>query len=379
MAAQTTIEIDLPPSAWEEISTRIDPDHRLLTGPWFDAWARHLLPRGGWQGPVRYAVARDAAEELLALIPLATQKVSIFRLQSLAGYYFPLRAFPVACEREDEAAEAFAGILAQSSAAIGFRFGPVERGDRFLAALVGRLRRTGWSLISRDVGAEFLVRLPATVAEFRGKLGRNLRTNIPYKERRMNREGRVRVAFLNGVSRLEWNEAISAMGEVETQSWIGSSGGHLHFGDERNARFWSEFLATPAASSAARAWVLHFNDRPASFYFSLDSGACRYFIAGLYTDAVARYSAGYMLMQRMLEDAIVQGIPVVNLGLGDAGYKSRWGAKPDRQLEDWVALPPGLLGKALAAVWRVRERLAMRRSRRGSGAPGGDRGESAED
>jgi CelD/BcsL family acetyltransferase involved in cellulose biosynthesis len=249
-----------------------------------------------------------------------------------------------------------------------------------VAVLVDRLRAARWTLIRRDAGTEFLVDMPPSVDAFRATLSRNLRTNIPYKERRMNREGRVRIEFVHAATRPEWDRAIEAMGAVEVQSWVGhAADGHLHFRDERNARFWSDFLAEPAPSRAARAWVLYFNELPASFYFSLDSGERRYFIAGLHTDAVARYSAGYILMQRMLEDAITNGIKVVNLGVGDAGYNSRWGAQGDEQLEDWIALRPGLLGKGLAAAWRLKERLAQASPRARTSATPDGRGASAEE
>jgi hypothetical protein len=351
------LDDNVPPAVWQEVASRVDPNHQLLTGPWLEAWARHLVPRGDWLDPVRYAVARDEAREILAVVPFAVQKVAIFRFQSLAGYYFPFRCLPVARGREKEAAIALSSILDRIPSGLGFRFGPVERNDASVAALVEVLTERGWTTISRGVGDEFLVRLPGTIEVFRASLSRNLRTNVPYKERRMKREGRVTIAFLNGATGAAWQEAISFMGEVESLSWVGRSGGHLHFRDERNARFWGDFLAAPGPSRAARAWLLSFNDRPGAFYFCVDSGECRYFIAGLYADPVARYSPGYLLMQHMLEDAIRNGLRTVNLGAGDAGYKSRWGARPDRQLEDWVALRPGLLGKGLSAAWYLRNRL----------------------
>jgi hypothetical protein len=122
------LNANLSPAEWEKVAARVHPNHRLFVGPWVDAWARNLLPRGDWLGPLLFATPRDGSRELPAAVPFAVQRLWIFRIHALAGYWFPLRVIPAVHGREQEAATALAAILS-TIGGVGFRFGPVERGD----------------------------------------------------------------------------------------------------------------------------------------------------------------------------------------------------------------------------------------------------------
>jgi len=50
----------------------------------------------------------------------------------------------------------------------------------------------------------------------------------------------------------------------------------------------------------------------------------------------------------------------VNIGMGDPGYKSRWGANPSFQLVDWIAFRPGVRGYFLDFAHRMRRSFGRR-------------------
>ena len=46
--------------------------------------------------------------------------------------------------------------------------------------------------------------------------------------------------------------------------------------------------------------------------------------------------------------------PAVNIGAGDSGYKTRWGAQPSFKLIDWFAFRPGAGGRLLELANQLR-------------------------
>jgi CelD/BcsL family acetyltransferase involved in cellulose biosynthesis len=162
----------------------------------------------------------------------------------------------------------------------------------------------------------------------------------------------------------QWQVVLADMATVERNSWVGKSSGFLHFDRPANASFWRTCLAVPQMSAAAHAFILYLDGRPTAFEFWFDSGSSRYFIAGLHDDRAAQLSPGSLLMQLMLEDAIEKGITRVSCGQGDAGYKSRFGARPTGFIDEWVTVPPGVLGRGAKAVWNTAQLLTRWRHRR---------------
>ena len=93
--------------------------------------------------------------------------------------------------------------------------------------------------------------------------------------------------------------------------------------------------------------MLYFDDQPVSYCFTIDSPPCRYIIANNYDESVSRYSTGTILYSYVFEDSISQKLTTVNRGLGDSGYKSRWGANTELKLVEWLVLRPNIRGALL--------------------------------
>jgi CelD/BcsL family acetyltransferase involved in cellulose biosynthesis len=105
----------------------------------------------------------------------------------------------------------------------------------------------------------------------------------------------------------------------------------------------------------ACAWLMYFDRVPVSFCFCLDCGDTRHIIANHYAEHVQRYSTGSVLYLHVFRDAVESpAIRSVNIGAGDSGYKTRWGARPSFQLIDWIAFRPGAGGRLLELANRLR-------------------------
>jgi hypothetical protein len=108
---------------------------------------------------------------------------------------------------------------------------------------------------------------------------------------------------------------------------------------------------------------MRFNGEPVSFCFCLDCGDVRYILANNYAESVRRYSTGSVLYKHVFRQSVESGtVRRVNIGLGDPGYKSRWGAQPAFDLVDWIAFRPGPRGAALDLAWRLRKAFGARRA-----------------
>ena len=350
---------------WQSLVDRISPENSFLGSSWFDAWGRHLLPYGSWRGPLRYLTASSSDGQLHAVIALASQRQFGVAAASLGGLYWPFRSPLIARTHIEETCEALAMALTRERRQAVLRCGPIPDTDQAVALLHAALTRRGWRLHQSSIGTTYGVELPATWIDLERQLGKSLRTNIEYYERKLGREGALEIRRFHGSADAGWSTAIDDLGSVESKSWQFREGGRLRFHGESNAAFWRSLLVSGRFGEAATAWVMYFNGEPVSFCFCLDCGATRYILANNYAQSVHRYSTGSVLYKHVFRDAFeTRCIQRINIGLGDPGYKSRWGAQPVFDLVDWIAFRPGLRGDALDLVWRLRMILdRWRRSR----------------
>jgi len=350
-------------SAWQVLVAAAAPEHRYLTAAWFDAWDRHLLPYENWRGPLRYLAACGPEGTLRAVIPLATQRQLGIAVASLGGLYWPFRAPLIAQSAAEATCEALAATLTRSRALMALRYGPVPDNDACISRLNAALAKVGWRLRQSTLGTTYAVDLPGTWAELERRLGKSLRTNVDYYERKLGREGALEIRCVKGAGNPDWRTAVDDLGIVERASWQFREGGRLRFHGERNAAFWRSLLVDSAFGEIAMAWIMYFNGEPVSLCFCLDCGDIRYILANNYAEGIHRYSTGSVLYKHLFREAIEsRTIRRINIGLGDSGYKSRWGAVPSFTLVDWIAFQPGLRGGLLDQVWHLRRALGQWRT-----------------
>jgi CelD/BcsL family acetyltransferase involved in cellulose biosynthesis len=361
-------------SAWQALAGAVAPKHGFLTAAWFNAWDRHLLPYENWRGPLRYLAARGPAHTLNAVLPLATQRQLGIAVASLGGLYWPFRAPLIAESTAEATCHALAATLTQSRSLRPLRYGPVPDDDAGTSCLNAALAKWGWRLRRSTLGTTYAVDLPGTWAELERRLGKSLRTNVEYYERKLGREGALDIRCIRGPDNPDWQTVVDDLGSIEQRSWQFRERGRMRFHGERNAAFWRDLLVGNRFGQVAIAWVMHFNGEPVSFCFCLDCGDIRYIFANNYAESVHRYSTGSVLYKHVFRDAIESGaIRRINIGLGDPGYKSRWSAQPAFDLVDWIAFPPGLRGGSLDFAWRLRGTLSrLRIARRTARDEGGD-------
>jgi CelD/BcsL family acetyltransferase involved in cellulose biosynthesis len=343
--------------------------YRFLRAAWFSAWAERLLPYESWRGPLRFVVARSADGSLRAALPLATQSQLGIPVASLGGLYWPFRSLLIAESGAEATCTAVAEALTRSRLAMALRYGPVPDDDPGIARFGASLEAEGWRLHRAKVGTTYAVDLPDSWDDLERRFGKGLRTGIHYYERKLAREGALEIRRVTGAGAPGWKSAIDDMGAIERRSWQFREGGNLRFHGERNAAFWARLLVDGEFGDIAAAWVMRFDGEPVSLCFCLDCGDVRYILANNYAESVHRYSTGSVLYKHVFRDAIESGaIRRINIGLGDPGYKSRWGATPAFGLADWIAFRPGPRGAMLDVAWRLRKAIDSRRGARKSGS-----------
>lgn len=346
---------------WQSLASALIPDSRFVTAAWIHAWSKSFLPFQNWMPPVRYLTVRTSQGQLRAVFPFATQKQFGISVASLGGFYWPFRS-PVIPDRSGaETCEALATAFTRSRRTLALRYGPVPETHAGIAGFNIALENQGWRLHRLDLGETFTVNLPDTWQQFERSLGKNLRTNTSYYERKMGREGALEIRRVKNTTGPSWSETIRDLGLIEEKSWQRREGGKLRFFGERNQSFWTNLLCESGYGDMVSVWLMYFNGEPVSFCFCLDCADVRYIVANNYAEHVHAYSTGSVLYRHVFRDAVESGvIRCVNIGTGDSGYKSRWGAQPSFQLVDWIAFRPGARGRLLDLAQRIRGRFRKR-------------------
>lgn len=363
----TTEFCSTPPAEneWRALAGAAAPEMRFMVSAWYSAWAKCFLPHHGWHGPLRYLSARDSDGRLRAVVPLATQRQCGVSVSAVGGLYWPFRSPLIAMIDAQAACDALAEALTRTRSLVGLRCGPVPDTNAAVARLGDALGKQDWCVHRSRLGTAYAVDLPGTWDEFEQRLGKSLRTSMKYYERKMAREGTLEIRSCKGLRDPGWRSVLGDLATIERGSWQFKEHGTLRFNGERNIAFWTSLLVDGEFGDSAIAWVMYFDSRPVSFSFCIDCGDTRHVLANNYAEDVRGYSTGTVLYKHVFRDAIGSGaIRRIDIGMGDSGYKSRWGALPAFSLEDWIAFRPGLRGSALDVAWRARRSIGERRAAR---------------
>lgn len=344
---------DRPPSheEWKRIREGMLPEQSLLCGNWFSAWGEQFLPGSGWLAPVRYLVCKDA-EGPVGIYPFAIQKRSFLKFVSLAGSYFPFRGFPVITKYRQEVCLEMVKALERLHLGHAIRFGLVPKHDPTTKHLRKTLKERGWYLHRTVCTPEMVVHLPEDEAAFRRQGAKSILKKSAYYERRMAQEGKFELRLISDLMAEDWEALISELGTIEENSWLKKRAGDMRFAGDQNAAFWRTLLADLDFRKTIKVWLIRMDDEPVSFCFTIDCGQERIVLVNCYVESVAKYSTGSIIYRHMFLDSLNSKIALVSIGVGDSGYKSRWTARPERQLEDWIAVPPSLSGRLAVNILR---------------------------
>ena len=135
-----------------------------------------------------------------------------------------------------------------------------------------------------------------------------------------------------------------------------------HFLAGRWAPFTRDLLTTAAADGRLRLFVGRTAGRPVSFALLLLGGGSMAMWLNRFDPAFDRFSPGHLTLRAVVEAAFAEGVPEVDLLLGDARYKRLWAQGEYRTLTVHAATSVLVLktGRAVLATAAVRRRRASR-------------------
>lgn len=355
---------------WRPLAAALIPHSRFVTAAWIRAWGQCFLPYQNWLPPLRYLTVRDSDGQLLAVFPFAMQKHAGFAIAALGGFYWPFRSPVIPENSSANAVTALASAFTGSRTIAAIRYGPMPETHPAISRFNIALQKQGWRIHCLSLGETHSVELPDTWQQFEDRLSKNLKINTNHDERKMRREGEFEIRCIRNAPGVSWLETVHDLGAIEAESWQRRDGGKLRFFGDRNQAFWTSVLSSPDMQTKVSVWIMYFKRKPVSFCFCLDCGEVRHIVANNYAEHVRRYGTGSILYKYVFRDAIESGsIDRVNIGMGDSGYKSRWGAQPSFKLVDWIAFRPGLRGRLLEVAYAVRQHVRAR-----GGGQGGTEG-----
>ncbi len=350
----------LPPlqREWRQCLAGMAEEQRFLTYDWYGAWmAVYTAPRQRedprWTGCCRVLVATDADGRTVGILPLALRLEQGVRWWSLAGCQSPLRGFLCDVRHVDPVCSAFAAALVRM---LGWReilrLGPYGANTPERAALVRELERRSGTVLKFDLYRRVVVNNIARTPE---DLRRHIRAHSSFQrvagyERRMNREGNARFVHHRNPTGPRLRKLIDECRAIEEASWLmKSSWPNFTFARGPEAQFWPLVSATSLVPNGQfDCWIAYFDGQPIALRFALTCGGTRYAIANQYDERYAQYGLGWVLYLKDLEDCVVRGVHRIDMAMGNAAYKRRWGAEDDVTEMEVLMLPPRWHGRLLA-------------------------------
>ena len=315
--------------------------HGFLRAAWYAARApergRTLLLR------------RDADGSVLAAIPTIVFGPAVARARKVPGSYWPLRAPLIA--PDCDVFELAHGLDHAAARCLGpvWRVGPARADDPATVLLIAAAQLANWTVLSRGAGTSWVIDLNAarTAGYPRPSVAKKLRAAW----RKLEENGTPRWRYVRGA---DWNTAaLEDMGRIEAQSWIArtTDGSDAKFMTPAQRALWSYALGDPVLAENLSATILMLDDRPIAFSFDLDDGPVQYGIAGSYVEDLKRLNIGKLANYRAMEDAINDGQSVMDMGVGDTGYKEEMGAAEGYDMIDLLFVRNRTAARMLAQAW----------------------------
>ena len=329
-------------------------DFDFCTPSWINAWQVAYLPGKGWKSSLAYYGVfneDNPVQQCRGMAVFGRQSLMGIGVTSVGGYYWPYRSVYMV-DRESEAvqfAQALAGFLSHSGTEKILRFGPVSAEDSALASLFSELRNRGWTHFSKTTGKSFLLGLENTTDALEEKASPSLKKNIKYQRRRLEKisdgisEKRISLCATEGSD-------MADLATIERASWVHQQGKDVKFSRLEDQVFWSALKNAPDSFAPAIFWIMKSGDTPIAYSAHIETQHRTYIIANGYDERWKQYSPGSVLSQTIFNDAVARGRKSVDWGMGDSGYKQKWGALGLLPVQDHLLFHPGLTGRALGLV-----------------------------
>ncbi|MEM8696804.1 MAG: GNAT family N-acetyltransferase [Pseudomonadota bacterium] len=319
-------------AALERLTEAADPLHAFLR----PAWYRAAHPEAIFHG-------FESDGRLIAAFPLNARKMGPFTVQEVAGAYWPFRSVPLAQDAgHDEIRAMLSGRPARGVLGKAWRLGPVQDNDPALVRLLPAAHDGGWTMFQRSIAHSFDIDVAAQQDEKPWPSKSAMRQTRNYANR-LARIGDVDYRHATGI---DWTaDDRDAMAEIEANSWLAQHGdaADTKFLDATSRAMWEGVAEDPVLAPFLFCSIMRVGGTPAAFTFGLEIGPIRYQIANNFNEAFKECSPGRIILTMNFADAAERGVPVINWGAGDAGYKARYGAEPGPKIVDLLFLDTGWL------------------------------------
>jgi CelD/BcsL family acetyltransferase involved in cellulose biosynthesis len=151
-----------------------------------------------------------------------------------------------------------------------------------------------------------------------------------------------------------WNDGVlDDLAAVEAASWIAATtdGSGAKFMAPHQRALWRTALADPVLADMLCATILTVGSRAVAFSFDLVDGPVQYGIAGSYVSDLGKHDIGKLANARAVSDAIADGRRVMDLGVGDTGYKQAMGAVAGYDMVDLLFVRSRTAALMLTRAW----------------------------
>lgn len=338
-------------AALEERTGRDTHRFDFSSPAWHAAWVQHHIPSDRWRAPVTVFRVIQGENNLGEML-FATQRISVLKVMSLGGYYWPFRGASI--DRSRLSPALFAGLMAElisrESSYQVLRMAPVLANDPAIQTLCEQLRGRGWSQFTRETGRVFELEFASTESDLKAQMSASMLRNVLYMQRRTEKDkGPVtwRRYAGSGVTPDVLDEAAS----VEALSWVYAQQGDVKLVGAGNKAFWQQVIDGLRPGCDVVLWVLYVDGHPAAFSFHLETRSTVFILANGYVQEFNQYSLGSVLTYRVFLDAVQRGMRHLDWGSGDSGYKQKWGAAAGSSLHEHLFFGPTLLGKGGAFLF----------------------------
>ncbi len=313
------------------------------------AWYRSNGPQSGQTLVLRRGAGARDDGAVIAAIATAPFGPAIAGLRKVAGPYWPYRSALVAPHcNAIELARAFDHPAARALGPV-WRMGPARTDDRATRLMIEAAHLAGWTVLSRSAGTSWVIDLDAARAQGwpRASTSKRLRRI----ERRLAEQGRITWQRVRGCG---WDSGVLAdLGTIEAASWIAAqtdrSGAKFLTPAQRSG--WQNIMADPVLAEMLVATILRVDSRPVAFIFDLYDGPVQYGIAGSYASDFGCYEIGKLANYRAMADGIAGGLMLLDLGVGDSGYKRDMGAAQGYALADLLFVRNRIAARLLTNLW----------------------------
>jgi len=321
-------------------------DRSFLRGQWF---------LSGPHPANTFAIARAPSEKPLAGFALRPKLIGPtalgLKVNEVAGPYWPMRGVPI---DSGASPKDLAQALKESSIAktLGpaFRLGPVAKEHPSIHLLSEAAIQAGWSILTKQAGQHFAVDLATLTASGKWPSPRGQRKRR-WHVRNLEKIAPVRIEYFTGE---DWTSATrDAMAKIEAHSWLGTldGGGDTKFRDPALRATWEDAAKDPVLAKMIRGSLFWVGEDPVAFTYGLDCGTSRLLIANNFDMRYKKESPGKILIYDDFTSAAERGMEWMDLGLGDAGYKSDMGAQEIGSFVDLMFVQSPWLARVIRPLW----------------------------